>query len=317
MSGRKRTVNPRHERVIKKIGLLPLTPMTKIHERFGVPVYRIQLADKRKPAGERTVFELVRRFSENPEKRPLLQHPKLWAVARTLELAPTHTAVEIQKILSQEAEELNRHAHAKRFKVPHLVTIDAQIIKIAPRTADQTRAIRSRLNTVRTPNNLDAETRQRLVSIAYDYLQKRPPTTRAMPREELTDEILRRLEREAIYFQPHPKMRLEEAWRRFLSRRIKFIRIDALRSKGPYTRKNKKRGIREISEYFASEKPGRRAEAQPEIEFDRPLTPTETTVINGFLEGKRQVDIARELQIPTSGVHEILKRIRKIARRKT
>ena len=84
-----------------------------------------------------------------------------------------------------------------------------------------------------------------------------------------------------------------------------------------HTRKNKKRGIREISEYFASEKPGRRAEAQPEIEFDRPLTPTETTVINGFLEGKRQVDIARELQIPTSGVHEILKRIRKIARRKT
>ncbi|MBS3061229.1 MAG: response regulator transcription factor [Candidatus Diapherotrites archaeon] len=310
---RKMLLSNRQLHAIQKIGLAPLTSVNDFAKRFGIPQGRLQTMTigRKKSLSLEHKRTLTRRF-RSQDKRHLLEHPKLWALGRIENLAPTHTNKEITRILASEARQRNTQKPQQQYTAPTEDTIRNYVHRFELRTPDEHYQALSRAHRKRSPNLLSSQARRRLVEIGNIYLAERitrPP--KGMDLDELLQELNKRLVDEAIYFDPkRTNLPLETAWIHFIEKTRKNFVVDVLRRHGPVTRGGNQRRPRPAPNYSKSMRVLRKPAALPEIRFREPLTTQERKVFDLLLDGFLQKEIAKKLGLGPSRISKIVRSLR-------
>lgn len=300
----KKSLTPRQERVLKKIGLMPLTPATKIAERFGIPIYKIHSRVTHQNWSDlRLRHALVKRFSANPELRGLLAHPKLWVYPLIEEWAGTHTASEISRELS---------LRAKGQKIPSTTMINHYIRLNGLRTPEQLRRVKTKHRPKRVENNLNSETRAKLSEWAYEFF-----TNRIIRRgknysaEEMREWMLDYALEDTRYIKISPDFspaRMKSTWFAYLAKAARFYQLNA------FNRIVKRR----VRAYTASELIGDMAvkskpkeESLRDVSFLTPLTRRQREYFELAIKNKSVAEIAQELEITLQAVNQLKQSVRK------
>jgi transcriptional regulator with XRE-family HTH domain len=292
---------------LEKIGLMPLTGIPEIATRTGISHSLLETIPRSNTQHNATKLALIERFEKDPAKRHLLSHPKLWALARIRELAPSHNSHEIKKILETEANELNAKYPSGKKKAPARWQVSSQtnIARIIQeeclRNPEDLSKILSRAHTRRTENQLTQRERDHLLTVAYQRLQNMS-FMKSMPvsAEEMRDLLFDRLQKEVKLFNPgnHSMLKeLEHNWMAFLfsrgpgprkkaaASRMDFFIIDILRQKGPFRRDRTPRKLERRPRKKLGKKQG----------FPRPVS-LPSGIANRLTAGEKQV-----LQLSVSG----------------
>lgn len=304
----RKPLTPRQERALKKIGLMPLTPASKIAQRFGIPVTKIHERVARENWGSnRLRHALVRRFSSSPELRGLLNHPKLWGYPLIEERAGTHSIDAIRRELS---------TLAGGRKIPSHYAIESYIKQNGLRTAEQAKQIAAKPHRTRVENKLSPAQRNKLAEWAYEFFEKRKIRTgENYSPEEMRGWMIDYALADTRFVKMSPDFSpelMKSKWFAYLVKAARYYQLNAYR-------RIAKRRPREITTPEAIDK---RARTRPsvsrlsELEFSKPLSPRQKQYLELLLQEKSGVEIARELGITQRAVHLLKTAVRKKVRRR-
>ncbi|MDD5148844.1 MAG: hypothetical protein PHH08_05265 [Candidatus ainarchaeum sp.] len=314
---KKKPLDERQIRIIAKIGLLPLTSVRKISKRTGISENALMLVDRSRPNGLATKLALIEKFEKNPKTAFLLEHPKLWPVARIRELANQHPVVQIHKILVEEAAKKNSVLGRRAYTVPSGNMLWEIIRVLGLRSVSRSDlAIKSGIRRRRKPNALSPEKRQELLTNAWIFL----PKIRISPRgnfssEELHSAVMERLAIEVKFFEPKGKnfREISTNWEKFVNSRLNWFVVDALRRQGPFTRLgNQRRPASVADEKF---EPAQRRPVQKSLSglgdsVVLNLTPQEKEFLDLARRGLGKKEIAEHLGVGMSRLSQILTSVR-------
>ncbi len=312
-------LSARQEHALSKMGLMPLSNMRKINQRFGIPMSILESLNRENGNNQFTRLAMVERFEKNPANHHLLEHPKLWALARIKRLAPMYTNNEIYQILKAEAEEKN-HGTKAVYRAPTEETVMRTIKRLSLRSEDEKIEIAKRIRAIKKPsNNFPLHVKKRMIEIAQEIISDKRAYQREhirMPDEDTRQDVLILFSREANNFQfaGNDWNKLEVLWAHYVYNRIKLRTIDALRRTGPYQRNGQPRKQRlALSETL--EKNGATTSFELPLELPKPkvpLTARERQVFEMHNKGMRRKQIASELGITVGGVAFVLRKLKQL-----
>lgn len=307
----------RQERVLRKIGLMPLTSTKEISTRFGISINNLKIIERLHAGRLETKRGLIEKFSRDPNKNRLLTHPKLWALHRTMELAPLLTAREIHEQLEREKK---HHPHLSSLKIPSENMINLTIKNLKLRTEEQEKILlRKRYDKRRRPiNELTPEQRQMLADAAKPLIERYWSKIRRNYGDELADIIRDHIQDETKYVRipAHlSKEEMEHAWLAYLKKgqRYFFLRGVAIlrsRTKGKRRIQFPEGEIPNI-EIEALQPIEREMEFPPDITFPTRLSRREGQVLQLLKEGKTRKQIAVIQGVGTAAIGATVSRIRK------
>ncbi len=325
-------------------------PMITIGKRTGISHGRIEpVLEHPDPKNLRYRLSLIERYKSKPETQWIINEtPQLWVLNRICELAPTCLSPEIHEILEREAEAKNSNkkvfhkegsrkriqTRQSRFRAPsqHRISkiISALTLRERSTTVQLVSAKRRSRKGQRQPNSLSFAQRNALLEIAQQMVSARSfrPVNGIEP-DDLRSEIMRLIEREAIFFKPWPFKTSEELaaqWERYLRARINYSFFpDSLRNIGPVTMQGVVRRPRQFSALelkegelpatkFPSGVPQRIPLPTRQISFPRGhfngLTRIEREVLDLLILGLSMKKISRQRGTTPSAVSQIIKTIR-------
>lgn len=303
-----------------KAGQMPLTSSTHIAKITGIPLGRLTRVERPNSQLVQTRIDLIRSGRGDPAS------PKLWALARMIDLAKTHNGKEIYAILVDEACEKNKALAALYpskysgdsgpYKVPLIETI-WEIIRLNNlRSREEVESLQEKARKKqrkRQPNKLTREEKDALIAstvrLVNNWVGSNTP---GVPVDDLQSEVIRRLTGEIDYFNPTKPYanasELEANWAAHLlakqkktkRRRIDYFIIDAKRSVGPFTRRGRQR--RPASDEYIG---GTRAKPDSlfsgNVRFSAALTQLERETFDLLRHGFNPKQIANMYGITVSG----------------
>jgi len=330
---KRKPLTQRQQRYLSKIGLMPLTGMTKIAKRTRISKILLEGIERPSTAKLETKLALINKLKKNPETRALAYSPKLWIITRLTELAKKHNVPEIHKILTREAKQKNAELakkypskYPKRtrrvYKVNKKYGLLGIIQKLNLRTREdilktQQKAREKRRK--RKKNKLSKNEKTLLLGKAQKYLNKILVENRnEVSANDLNSEIIERLMDEVNYFKPKPyktKQQLARHWMDYIFARTfgryRFFLVDALRKIGPLTRGGNPRRLPQEKEKQVNKAQIAKTHLAFEtLKFRVPLTKTERKVLNLLSEDLSRKQIAKILNVNPNSLSHHIKNIR-------
>lgn len=307
-----------HARILSRLGLMPLTPSSTIARRYGLTASSIEEKRNLDPRSNVVQREVIERLRVRPaadsrmsDPRNLLQHPKLWAIHRTIELAPSYSAPRIHQTLVAERAALP--GNLKNNPIPSVRSIQLIISRFASLDPERKKKIRAGGKARRPPNALRPGQRERLKIWARQFFHERYSRGgirggQNFTREEMLSWMIEVAENDATFYGKLSKSmaqsEMKKRWIGYLRMASKYYWLNAAKKV-----RRKEKGV--LDEDVSSKRePIESEDLLESIRFRPALNENQRIVWDLRAQGKSRKEIALILGLTRAAITKRLNEIR-------
>ncbi len=308
------TLTERQRRILQRLKMVKLLSSPEISRRTGIPLNEIYRARKG-PLSAEEVVNVIKQSMGTPLEKQFLKDMRLWHIVRICQLAPTHDATEIFRILREEKAQTPSLQNAK---TPGLDWIKRCIVKNQLRTRKELGEIYSKQRRKPDNNSLTREERQALITaadsdistIVRSIVKKTGNTDTDAVRDAVTDVFWDAIRRIRIPPTASPAAATDQ-WFGFISAKAtrRLILLKALtKLRKTSTQEKTSTFLNEITRSPIAEEETRASDIPPAIQ--KKLTMKEQEVWVMLANGTKPIEVARIFGLSRQRIHQIKEKIR-------